>query len=153
MQVRRATPDDIGAWSAMRHALWPDAEAQTLRAEAEAYFRGEGLLRAVFVAGDPEGGLLGMLELSLRPYADGCISSPVPYVEGWYVAPDARRRGCGRALVAAAERWAIAQGHTEIASDALIGNRQSENAHKALGFGEVERVIHFRKALAAERGG
>jgi aminoglycoside 6'-N-acetyltransferase I len=94
-----------------------------------------------------------MIELSLRTFADGCRSMPVPYVEGWYVVPEARRRGIGRALVAAAERWARDLGHTEMASDALLGNLESERAHLALGFEEVERAIRFRKDLTGPDGG
>jgi aminoglycoside 6'-N-acetyltransferase I len=71
----------------------------------------------------------------------------VPYVEGWYVVPEARRRGMGSGLMAAAETWARARGSAEIASDAVIGNLPSERAHRALGFVEVERAIHFRKDL------
>jgi aminoglycoside 6'-N-acetyltransferase I len=63
------------------------------------------------------------------------------------VAPDVRRQGVGGALVKAAEAWAIAHGHTEMASDAPLEIDVSERAHKALGFDEVERAIRFRKAL------
>src|SRR5438067_1734925 len=28
---------------------------------------------------------------TLRPWAEGCKSMPVPYIEGWWVAPDLRR--------------------------------------------------------------
>ena len=133
----------------MRAALWPDANVEELRLEVARYFvaRGESLLpHCVFVAED-HGKVVGMLELSLRPYADGCDSSPVPFIEGWYVAPDARRAGVGGALVKAAERWALENGYTEMASDAVIENTDSERAHKALGFEEVERAIRFRKEL------
>ena len=88
-----------------------------------------------------------MLELSLRPYADGCDSSPVPFIEAWYVAEDARRGGIGGALVHAAEQWAMDNGYSEMASDALLENIASQHAHKALGFQEVERAIRFRKEL------
>jgi aminoglycoside 6'-N-acetyltransferase I len=63
------------------------------------------------------------------------------------VARDLRKHGIGGALVKAAEEWAVAHGHTEIASDALLDNTVSEQAHKALGFDEVERAIRFRKSL------
>ena len=153
MKVRLATRDDLVAWCDSRTALWPDADPRELRAEAEAHFAGGGLLQAVFVCEDGASRIVGMLELSCRPYADGCVSSPVPYVEGWYVRPDSRRQGIGRALMNAAERWALAHGYSEIASDALIENAVSERAHKTLGFEEVERVIHFRNSLQEKRGG
>lgn len=133
----------------MRAALWPDTDVAELRGEVDAFFAarsGPVLPQRVFVA-EADGRLLGMLELSLRPYADGCHSSPVPYIEAWYVAPDARRQGIGSALIQAAEEWAVQHGHTEMASDALLDNSVSERAHLALGFKEVERAIRFRKTL------
>jgi aminoglycoside 6'-N-acetyltransferase I len=114
-----------------------------------AFFAGEAkadLPHCVFVAED-HGKIVGMLELSLRPYADGCESSPVPFIEGWYIAPDMRRTGVGRALVTAAEQWALDNGYAEMASDALLENTESERAHTALGFEVVERAIRFRKVL------
>lgn len=134
----------------MRHTLWPDADAGALADEALAFLSGKAppaILAAVLLAAASDGALLGMIELSLRPYADGCESTPVPYVEGWYVVEGHRGRGIGRALVAAAEDWARARGYTEMASDALLDNTISEQVHKALGFEEVERAIRFRKRL------
>jgi aminoglycoside 6'-N-acetyltransferase I len=75
----------------------------------------------------------------------------VAFLEGWYVVPDARRRGVGRALIEAAEQWALDQGCTEFGSDALIDNRVSAAAHEALGFEEVVQIRCFRKDLS-ERG-
>jgi aminoglycoside 6'-N-acetyltransferase I len=149
LKVRSATKADADAWLAMRAALWPDANVDELRLEVGRYFvaHGEPLLpHCVFVAED-HGKIVGMLELSLRPYVDGCDSSPVPFIEAWYVAENARRGGVGRALVRAAEQWALENGYSEIASDALLENTESEHAHKALGFEEVERAIRFRKTL------
>ncbi len=150
MKIRLATNADADAWAALRHALWPEEDAAELAAEAHAQLAGaasQPILAAVFLAEAGNGAILGMLELSLRGYADGCESSPVPYIEGWYVAEGHRGRGIGGALVRAAEEWALARGYSEMASDALLDNTVSESAHKALGFAEVERAIRFRKAL------
>jgi hypothetical protein len=49
--------------------------------------------------------------------------------------------------VVAAERWVAAQGCREMASDAHLWNIVRHEAHKALGFEESERLIHFRKLL------
>jgi aminoglycoside 6'-N-acetyltransferase I len=150
MKIRLAIPADAEAWLALRVALWPDEDARRLHDDVRAFFDGvipTTMMAAVFLAEADHGTIAGVLELSLRPYADGCESSPVPFVEGWYVVPQSRRQGVGAALVKAAEDWAIVRGYTEIASDALLENTISERAHKALGFAEVERAIRFRKGL------
>ena len=100
-----------------------------------------------FVIDRGDGRLGGYVEVGTRPYADGCDSSPVAYVEAWYVDEDLRRRGWGGRLFAAVEEWARAKGHTEIASGALLDNDVSIAAHKSLGFTEVERQVHFAKRL------
>lgn len=133
----------------MRSALWPDDDAVSLRREAGRFLAGESVtgLDAVLVAECADGRLVGFVELGLRPYVDGCEGSPVPFIEGWFVSEPERRCGIGRALIAAAERWALARNFQEIASDTLLENVVSERAHKALGFDEVERAIRFRRKL------
>lgn len=92
-------------------------------------------------------GVLGFTEISIRPYAEGCRTNRVAYLEGWFVVPQARNAGVGRALVAGAEDWARSQGCTEFASDADPGNDASTAAHRALGFADVGLVRCFRKDL------
>lgn len=87
-------------------------------------------------------------EAGLRPYADGCDASPVAFLEGWFVDPDLRSRGYGRALVGAVEAWAAQRGLRELASDALLSNLTAQAAHTQLGFVEVERAVRYRKVLA-----
>jgi aminoglycoside 6'-N-acetyltransferase I len=107
---------------------------------------------AVFVAERPDGTLSGYVQVGERPSADGCWTSPVGYIEEWYVDPDARRAGIGRALLGAAEEWAHGRGLTEMASDALLDNTVSHRAHERAGYEEVERAIRFRKLLVPKRG-
>ena len=90
---------------------------------------------------------VGFVELSIRPYAEGCQTDRVAFLEGWYVVPEARRKGVGRALVEAAERWGVTQGCTEFGSDALLDNTVSAAAHQALGFEEVVQIRCFKKSL------
>ena len=132
----------------MRVALWPDDDAVSHAAEIERFFAGE--LReplAVLIAMDEHESAVGFTELSIRAYAEDCLTDNVGYLEGWYVAPEARRRGIGRALVTAAEDWARQQGCTEFGSDALLDNQISAAAHRALGFRETVQIRCFRKDL------
>ena len=141
--VRAMRPEDKAAWRDMRAALY--GEDPSLLGEVEGYFDGAPMIARAFIAEDS--GPLGFVELSLRNYAEGCTSSPVPYVEGLYVAEGARRQNIGRLLIAIAEDWARANGFAEMASDALIENDVSLIAHRSYGFNEVERVACLRKSL------
>jgi aminoglycoside 6'-N-acetyltransferase I len=146
--VRAATPADRDAWALLRRALWPDTPAEEHAAEIDAFFAGtarEPL--AALLAEDPAKGLVGFAEVSIRPYAEGCRTDRVGYLEGWYVAPDFRGTGLGRTLVRAAEEWARGQGCVELASDTEEANTASAAAHRALGFTDLGLVRCFRKDL------
>jgi len=131
----------------MRCLLWPAEDANGLAAELESMLANPDT--PVFVAERGGGGLCGLLEAGTRPYADGCDTSPVGYLEGWYVDEDVRGQGVGGALVAEAEDWAGARGLREMASDAGLDNEASHRAHIALGYDEAERLVHFAKKLKA----
>lgn len=145
--IRRVTGKDRTAWLRMREALWPDETGSHAR-EIEDFLAGRlknplEVLLAVDTAGTP----VGFVELSIRNYAEDCITDRVAYLEGWYVVPEARRRGVGAALVKASEDWARTQGCTEFGSDALLDNDVSAAAHRALGFDETVQIRCFRKNL------
>ena len=134
----------------MREALWPASPGETSdHAEEIARFYAGQLDEplAVLMAVDDSGRAVGFAELSIRNYAEDCLTNRVAYLEGWYVDPRARRQGVGAALVRAAEDWGRAQGCTEFASDALIDNDVSAAAHQALGFTETAQIRCFRKDL------
>ena len=147
VQVRAATVEDADAWLRMREALWPDESGSHAREIAQFLAGALEVPLAVLVAVDGPGTPVGFVELSIRKYAEDCVTDRVGYLEGWYVVPEARRRGVGRALVAAAEEWARGQGCTEFASDALLENDASAAAHRALGFEETVQIRCFRKEL------
>jgi aminoglycoside 6'-N-acetyltransferase I len=144
--VRPVTPADAAVWLALRCALWPDGAAEH-PAETAAFFAGEAAEPLAVLLAEADGTVVGLVELSLRPFADGCDSSPVGYVEGWYVVPERRRCGIGRTLLAAAAAWARDQGCSELASDTEVDNAVSTAAHLALGFEEVAVIRCFRRPL------
>jgi aminoglycoside 6'-N-acetyltransferase I len=131
----------------MRESLWPGSPEEHLE-EIDRYFsNGERGLVEVFVLERGNGELGGFIELNLRNWAEGSLSTQVPYIEGWYVDADLRGQGYGKGLVDAAERWAIEHGFDELASDTELENTESIATHKALGFEEVERLVCFIKKL------
>jgi aminoglycoside 6'-N-acetyltransferase I len=92
---------------------------------------------------------LGFAEASVRTdYVNGTSSSPVVFLEGLYVAPEHRRAGVARSLVAAIAEWASEAGCRELASDVVLDNESSHAVHRALGFAETERVVYYRRSLA-----
>lgn len=143
--IRRIAEQDRGDWVRLRDELWPGSLADHEK-ETRRYFEKRLQLPVVFVA-EQDGRIVGFLELDFRKYAPGCSSSPVPFIEGWYVEAAAQRRGIGRALIETAEAHARRAGHHEIASDSEIDNADGIAAHRALGYDEVERIVCFRRPL------
>jgi aminoglycoside 6'-N-acetyltransferase I len=143
--IREIVESDRAHWVRLREALWPGSLSDH-DAETRKYFEERPNAPIIFVA-EADGRLVGFLELDYRKYAPGCRSSPVPFIEGFYVEPALQGRGIGRALVEAAEVHARAAGHREIASDAELENTGGIAAHLALGYEEVERIVCFRRSL------
>lgn len=134
-------------WLLLRRQLWPDCPESEHLAEMEA-FLAEPRRFGQFMAYDDAGAPVGLVEVAIRTdYVNGADTTPVAFLEGIYVAPNARRSGVARKLVAEAERWSLALGCTELASDAAMENTASHAMHAALGFLETERVVFFKKVL------
>ncbi len=147
MAVRPLEDEDRPAWLAMRAALWPDSDAAD-PAGADAWVaRADAITIVAQPSGSSGGQLIGFAEAGERPYADGSDTSPVAFLEGWYVEPEYRCQGFGRELVQAVETWARSRGLTELASDSLLENTNAHAAHEAAGFREVERAVRYRKPL------
>ena len=147
MDTLPLTSADDKDWLQMRRALWPDASAREHKAEMASFLSAPDRF-AQFIARAEEGEALGFVEASIRTdYVNGTEHSPVAFLEGLYVRPEARRRGVARALVKAVHVWAKAIGCRELASDASTRNRTSHAVHRSLGFAETERVVYFNKRL------
>lgn len=146
MIARPYRDTDWSEWLRMSVALFPPHPAEAHAGDMRA-FR-ERADAEVFVIERADGSLAGFVEVGARPYADGCETSPVGYIEAWYVDPDVRRQGYGKALLTAAESWARTRGYREMASDATLDNTVSHAAHRRAGYEEVDRVVQFRKPIA-----
>jgi aminoglycoside 6'-N-acetyltransferase I len=145
--VREMTEADLGLWAQMRASLWPSETAEWHAADVAGKLSDPEFWG--FLAQAPAGEGAGFAELSIRKYANGCDSSPVPFLEGIWTAPKFRRQGVAARLAGHIEAFVLARGFTEIGSDALIENTISHAAHARWGFQETERVVCFRKLLRA----
>jgi aminoglycoside 6'-N-acetyltransferase I len=144
MNIRPLRDTDEAEWRRLRFALWPHYTEEEMTEEMAA-LRADIDRQPVFLVERPEGGLCGLMEVSIHTSAPGCTSDRIGYLEAWYVDPDCRRQGLGRRLVEVAEAWARSQGCTEMASDTTSDYPLSPPAHARLGYQEVER--YFRKIL------
>ena len=144
--IERCTTVEQG-WLSLREALWPRYTSERHAAEMSTFCANPNRF-AQFVAYEGARRAVGLVEVSLRSdYVNGTTTSPVAFLEGIYVVPQARLMGIARALVTRAEQWASSVGCREFASDARLENAPSHAMHRSLGFGETERVVFFRKPL------
>ena len=141
-----ATQSTLPAWRRMRQALWPEMKEEENTSETQALMdKADTFIRVAWSTDDRP---VGFAEAALRvDCVNGCVTSPVAFLEGIYVELWARRQGVARALVASVETWAREKGCSELASDALLENAESHRMHAGLGFEETERVVYFRKEL------
>jgi aminoglycoside 6'-N-acetyltransferase I len=143
--VRRSRKSDLMQWLEMRRQLWPRHSIASHRSEVRSSLGKADFIP--FVAERVDGKLIGFLEASVRPYANGCRFKPVVFLEGIWVQADLQRSGVGGKLVQSLSRWCLENGFKEICSDVLIRNARGRRAHQAWGFRETEKVVYFRKPL------
>lgn len=147
MLIRPAQTDDLPILTDLALQLWSEHDRQALLTELQDLLISE---RAQFFLAYESDQPVGFAQCQLRSdYVEGTESSPVGYLEGIFVSPAHRHKGCARMLLDACERWALKQGCTEFASDCELDNAQSLAMHRALGFEEANRIICFTKKLQA----
>ncbi len=143
--VSAATSED---WHRLRCALWSHHGAEKHLAEIAAFLEGGAEEpAAVFLARSEGREYVGLLELSIRAYAEGCEEANPAYVEGIYVAPTHRRQGIAQQMLEAAEDWARGKGCSEIASDSLPDNAASADLHTVSGFRDAGLIQCWIKPL------
>ena len=146
VNIRKVRSSDRESWKGMRKALWPDCPESRHELEMNQIFSHHGI---IFVAESSSQGLVGFAEISIRrDHVEGTTTTPIPYLEGWYVYPVFRGQGIGKALIGATEDFALQSGFTELASDTEVNNHKGIEMHIHLGFREIERTVHFLKSLS-----
>lgn len=132
-------------WLRLREAVYTGIDQTFHEQEMELFLNDE--TKECFLAIADSGKTCGMVEVSLRNVVDGCLTSPVGYIEGIFVDADHRGKGVARNLLEQAESWCRSKGCTEIATDAELDNTAAQQFHARMGFEETYRIVEFRKSL------
>ena len=144
VRVRPMDARDRPAWLAMYHTIFAGKPETQLLREIDRVLADPK--SGALIAGR-DGAPVGFAEYAFRPYANGCHSKPVPFLEGIWVDPAHRRQGVATALIRSLEELVRKEGFSEIGSDVDLGNLLALDVHRNLGFEETERVVYFRKTL------
>jgi aminoglycoside 6'-N-acetyltransferase I len=142
--IREIRKSDREMWLGMYRKLFAQYSDEALLAEIDRVFKSGK--RSAYVA-EADGVPAGFAEYSLRDYANGCNSQPVPFLEGIWISEDFRSQGIAKALVQYLEVKAKMAGFKEFGSDVEISNYPSQLMHERLGFEQTEKVIFYRKVL------
>jgi aminoglycoside 6'-N-acetyltransferase I len=98
---------------------------------------------------EKENGLCGFIEVSIHPDAENCATTPVGFIEGWWVDPDYRKQGYGGKLLEKAEKWALSKGCRKIASNMEDYREISLKMRQASSYEVTSRgeIIKFKKNI------
>jgi len=144
IKIRRVLQEDKSEWFRMRKGIWPESPDEYLNFDMDELLANDDYY--VIFACDGEKPI-GLTEVQIKDYGEGCETSPIGYLEGWFVQEEYRGRGIVGIMTQAAEEWVRGKGCTEMASDTWLDNEASIRAHLKLGYSEVERLVHFVKQL------
>ena len=95
---------------------------------------------AIFVAEDDNGTLVGFVHVCAE--IDYYTRSRCGHIADLVVAPDARGRGVGEALMASAEKWARAEGYSMLTLNVFAENTPARALYDRAGFrAETTRYV------------
>ena len=144
MEIIEVTNKSIDDCIRMRMELFPDLEKNYHKEELELIITDDRFADFIgCINHEP----MALLELSFRNIVDGCLSSPVGYIEGIFIDKKYRGKNYGKRLIEFAEEFFRSRGCSEMASDAEIKNTASHKFHISCGFEETYRVVQFKKKL------
>jgi GNAT superfamily N-acetyltransferase len=140
--VRRITPDDAALLADLRLRALADAPYAFSTTYDEAAARPpDSWTEQARDHADGHGGVTFFAEVDGEAVGmvGGCFADDpsVANLVAMWVAPDGRRSGSARALVAAVTEWARAGGAKEVQLWVVDGNEAARRLYESAGFGEV----------------
>jgi len=144
MRIRTVAPADAPEVARLATQLGYPSTASQVAARLEALTgRADG---AVFVAEaeDPAGRLAGWISVRGRHQVE---SDPDAVIEGLVVDAEVRRRGVGRALIAAVEDWARARGYGSVRVNSNTVRAEARRFYESAGYSVIKTQNAFRKPL------
>lgn len=152
-ELRRAVATDLEAltrlWVALgehhaardpQYALRPGAAGRVREILRRELRRAD---RAAFVA-DAAGALIGYALVRVDEAPDFVAEGPRAAIDDLYVAPEARRRGIGAALAAAASGWARERGASHVEVRVAAANPEGQAFWRAQGYAAYVDVLQHR---------
>lgn len=137
----------FGKWVDLWCKLWPYYSEKREELEEIFIWILESFKETAFLC-ILDGEAIGFINVSLRSdYVEGCISSPIWYVEWIFVLDEYRHQKIALHLIERAGEWLKERGCTQIWSDTTIDNTISQEFHTKIWFKEVSRIVHFIKDL------
>jgi GNAT superfamily N-acetyltransferase len=143
--VRRAGPADLDAATRLFTAYLRFYEKSTPEAEAR-IFVGQRLARqdSVFYLAESEGLALGFTQL--YPAFASLSLAPSWILNDLYVDPQARGRGVGQALMAAARELALSNGAAELMLQTARSNAPAQRLYEKLGWVRDDEFLVYTLA-------
>ena len=135
----------VRAWKQMRQTHFSDLNDEFNEREMRSIFNSQD--RACMIILTDSNEIMGFLEVALRNLVDGCLGSPVGYIEGLYLKPQYRGSGYGRRAVESIAEWFSDRGCQEMATDTELDNINAQKFYESIGFQETYRIVEFKKNL------
>lgn len=145
MKLIPISRDNFSTWSQFRSEIYSGLSREFDLKEMDSIFESEQW-HCWFIERE-DGERIGLVELSLRNIVDGCLSSPVPYLEGLYLTATERGKGRGTTIIEMIKDWCQEHGHSELATDAELTNTRAQSFYEQLGFEQVDRIVEYRFEL------
>ena len=141
-RVRPARVEDAAAVAGLAKELGYDADAASMAGRLERHARRDD--SAVFVAVDGGGRIAGWVHV----FATDILEyGPRAEIGGLVVGAAWRARGAGRALVAAAERWAAGRGFGAMRVRSNVVRAEARRFYERLGYRVTKTQNNFHKDL------